>query len=854
MTRETRLSPEQLLQQVQEEEHKKSHGKLKIYLGAAPGVGKTYRMLSDANADRTKGIDVVIGVVESHGRKEIESMLKDFEILPKQTVDYRGKELKEFDLDLALRRNPSLILIDEMAHTNAPNLRHPKRWQDIKELLDRKIDVYTTLNIQHIESLKDDIAQIIQAPIKETVPDSIIDMADTIELIDIPPEELQQRLREGKVYIPQQTDIAIGNFFRKGNLIALRELALRITAKFVGAQVYLYRQGRKITRIWPTKDRILVCVGPGIESPKLIRAARRLAANLKSEWMAVYVDSPKVNSPEQKRNDAIRNLIFAQQLGAETRILSGLDIVKTVMNFAREQNITLIMIWKHIRFHLRDLFFKNLVDEIVRHSGEINIYIMTGELDETQAKPYFSGNVKPSLIITWKNYFLSIAIVASVTLLNFLLFSKFDSNIVLTIYLLGVSLIGMLGQKGPALLGVLLSVLLYRFLFISPAYSLDILNIESIIMFIMMLMVSLVICHLSIIIYRLGIIARHAEHRSSALYRLSRELARTRGKNKLLDVGTHYLAKMFNSTVIALMPENNHLEISSKTKSKEVLNENEMNIAQWAYDVGQMAGFGTDTLPLSDALYIPLRGAQTVLGVLKIKPKNPELLIEPEQIRLLETCTNQIALALEVDRVQEQSAKLTLQEEIDRVRNALLQSISHDLLQIAYLETDTIRLDKKFCSINDLILHVLKKSKKKLDARPITIDIPEDLPNILIDKKLIEDVFINLIDNAIKYTPLLSPIEISAVLVRDKDSILVSVMDHGPGIVQEEVDKLFEKYYRGILTAERGLGLGLSICQKIIETHGGTIWAENRKQGGAAFYFTLGPIQKRLSETIVTND
>jgi two-component system sensor histidine kinase KdpD len=403
-----RQSPETFLQRAEEEENRQNKGKLKIYLGAAPGVGKTYTMLKDALAERDKGLDVVVGVVESHGRSEIDKMLQNLEALPRKSITYRDKTFTEFDLDAALNRDPGLLLVDEMAHTNAPGTRHEKRWQDIKELLDRGIDVYTTLNVQHIESLNDDVAQIIQIPIKETVPDSMLEMADTIELVDLPPETLLKRLKEGKVYFPEQAQIAAENFFRKGNLIALRELALRITAELVSTQVLLYRQGKGITHIWPIKDKILVCVGPGPESLKLIRGAKRLAVSLQAEWLAVYIDTAKGQSANETRNKAIQNLRFAEQLGADQiHILTGFDIVKEILNFAKEQNITQIMIWKRIRTRWRDVFFRNLADEIVRNSGEIDVYIMTGEREpETPLK----NTLPKKKNIPWKNYVFSILI------------------------------------------------------------------------------------------------------------------------------------------------------------------------------------------------------------------------------------------------------------------------------------------------------------------------------------------------------------------------------------------------------------------------------------------------------------
>ncbi len=381
---EERPNPDRLLKRVKEEEYQQKGGKFKIYLGAAPGVGKTYMMLHDALAQRERGVDVVVGIAESHGREEIESLLKNFEVLPRQIIEYKGQKLSEFDLDAALKRNPQLILVDEMAHTNAPTSRHKKRWQDIKELIDREINVYTTLNVQHIESLSDDVSQIIHAPVTETIPDSMLERADIIELVDLPPEDLLKRLQEGKVYFPQRAELAQKHFFRKGNLTALRELALRTTAQRVGTQVLLYRQGEGIHYIWPTKEKILVCVGPGPESINLIRAACRAANNAKADWMAVYVDTARIPYTEEERNHAIQHLRLAEQLGARTRILTGYDIVNEILNFSHEENVTLIMIWKHIRPRWRNLFRRNLSDEIVRHSGEIDVYIMTGNIEKSK--------------------------------------------------------------------------------------------------------------------------------------------------------------------------------------------------------------------------------------------------------------------------------------------------------------------------------------------------------------------------------------------------------------------------------------------------------------------------------------
>lgn len=878
--KEKRPDPEKFLQQAQEEERQQQRGKLKIYLGASPGVGKTYSMLQDAIAQREQGLDVVMGIVETHGRKETEVLVNKLECLPRLRVPYRDRELLEFDLDAALKRHPGLILMDEMAHTNPEGLRHAKRWQDIKELLDRNIDVYTTMNVQHIESLNDVISQIVHAPIKETVPDSMIEMADTIELVDLPPEDLLKRLREGKVYMPMQANIAAENFFRKGNLTALRELALRVTAERVGSQVLLYRQGLGIKHIWPTREKLLVCVGPGAESVKLIRVIRRLASNLQAHWIAVFVDVPRVKLSDESRNSALQNLQLAEQLGAETRVLTGFDIAKEIMTFARDQNVTQIVIGKKNRSRWREFFFRSLADEIVRASAEIDVHIVTGGTESYRPpKAKVENQVFP-----WKIYGFALAITAIVTTINVWLFPLAHASSIIMIYLLGVTLVALFGRVGPSMVASFLSVLAYDYFFIPPYYSLTNVSFRYLFTLAAMLVVSQVISHLTILSRRRAEIACFVENQTAALHMLSRQLAGTRGVDKLLNTGAEYIASLFSSDVQVLMPENGQLVLHNKYQTDEALNPKEQSVAQWVYDLGQPAGFGTDTLPFSKSLYVPLVTSHGTLGVVKIKPRNQKI-FTTEQRHLLEACTHQIALSLEVDRLQEQTRESEFQVETDRVRNALLQSVSHDLraplasimasantqvemayelstadiikigqeiysesedlnrlinnlLQITYLEAESVKLEKEMHSLGDVIKNLLPLVNNKLRNRQIILNIPEELPEIPFDQSLIEEVLLNLIDNAIKFTPADTPVEIS--VSKQTDHLLVLIDDSGPGIVPDEVKKLFEKFYRGrLLTSERGLGLGLAICHSVIKVHGGEIWAENRVGGGASFRFTL---------------
>lgn len=870
-----RLDPEQLLQRAQKEERQKTRGKLKIYLGAAPGVGKTYEMLHDALDKRAKGLDVVVGIAESHGREEINQLLKNFEILPRQTVSYRDKPCLEFDLDAALQRHPGLILVDEMAHTNIPGLRHTKRWQDIKELLERGIDVYTTLNVQHIESLKDNIAKIIQAPIIETVPDSMLEMANTIELVDLPYEELLKRLQEGKVYIPQQAELAREHFFRKGNLIALRELALRATAERVGTDVLWYRQDEGIKQIWPIKDKILVCVGPKPEALKLIRAAKRIANSLQAEWIAIYIDTPQLQSRVRERNKAIQNLRLAELLGAETHVLTGFDRVKEILNFAREQNATQIMISKHVKRRLRDFFDRNLADEIVRYSSDIDVYIINTEVTKT---PYVEKEEPPS--IPWNVYAITLGIVILTTLINGLLYPYFSISNLVMIYLLGVTIVALFGQVGPSILASVLSVAAYDYFFIPPSYSFAITDIQYVLTLLVMLLVSQIISHLTILIRRQTESNHATQHQMTALYMFTRKLTHIRGTEKIVILGVRYISSVFNCDVMVLLPKLDRLEIQSIHKSKQHLDIKEQSIAQWVYEMGQPAGFGTDTLSFSNALYLPLLGTSGPIGVLRIQSRSQQLLT-PEQRDLLESCISQTALALEVERLNEKTRQKELEVEADRARTSLLESIFYDLcfplklvintlsqikandgelvekigenidyeieklnrlnnnlFLIIQLESQNIKLQKSFFSMKHIINTAIEISSKTFEKRPMKVDIPADLPEVMLDEKLIYEVLIHLLDNAIKFSPSQTPIHILVHLEFKK--IVVSVEDLGIGILPHEKNKLFKKFYRGNQIIEvHGLGLGLAICQKIIEAHKGTIWVENIKNKGAAFRFSL---------------
>jgi len=641
-----RLTPEEYLKKAEEEEKKEKKGKLKIYLGAAPGVGKTHRMLVDAEEKKQQGIDVVTGVIESHGRVEIETLLKNFEHLPFKAVSYRGLSLQEFDLDGAIKRSPGLLLLDELAHTNVPGSRHNKRWQDVKELLEAGINVYTTLNVQHIESQSDIVAQIIQIPIKETVPDLLLELANTITVVDIPDDELLKRLEEGKIYFPDRAAVAKENYFRKGNLIALRELTLRLAASLVETQVLLYRHGEGIKTIWPIDNKLLVCVGKGEEGSKLIHTASRIANTLHADWIALHVDSANLKLSSAEHNLIIDRLQTAEQLGAEVRILPGYDIVKTILSFAREKNITQIIIGKKIRSRLRAFFYRSLSDEIVRHSGEIDIHVITGPFEPEEVPSRFSRIDKK---IPWNTYLAAVLILLFITGINFLLSNYLYSYNLIMIYLVGVTAISLFGQRGPAIFSCIASVLTYHFFFVSPHFSFAITEFQSLVTLIVMLLVSLLISNLVYLIKRQAEIASYSEKRMFALNQLNMYLARIRGIDKIFEVSARYMGDTFNSHVAALYFENSRLLIKAKYGSVGRLSYKDQSIAEWVLKNGQIAGLGTGTLSDTDAVYIPLSDGQKIFGVLRLRPNETKRYFSPEEIHLLESCAHGIALAIKIE-------------------------------------------------------------------------------------------------------------------------------------------------------------------------------------------------------------
>ncbi|MDE2490338.1 MAG: sensor histidine kinase KdpD [Elusimicrobia bacterium] len=867
-----RLKPESYLDEARRQE--RAEGRLKVFLGAAPGVGKTYTMLEAAAARKREGVDVVVGLAETHGRAETRALLEGLEVLPRRAAVHRGVTLDELDLDAALARAPALILVDELAHTNAPGSRHAKRWQDVSELLRRGIDVYTTLNIQHVETLNDAVARITGVTVRETVPDSLLERAD-VELVDLPPEELLERLKQGKVYVPETAARALEGFFKLSNLTALRELALRLTAEGVGARVESQRLAQAPEAIWPTAERLLVGVGPSPSSAKLVRATRRMAANLKAHWLAVFVDAPSL-APAQ-RAAALENLRLAGRLGAETLTITARSVVEGMLDLARQRNVTRLVIGKQTRPRWRELLSGSAtVDELIRRSGDTDVYVTTGDVEGSAPAPGSAPARSPAPLA---EHAVALGVVAAATALCDAMRPHFALTNLVMVYLLGVAYVASRGHRGPAVLASVASVLAFDWCFVPPEGTFAVSDTQYAVTFAIMLAVAILVSHLAVRSRAQAEAARLSEMRTAAMHALSARLATTRGVEPLLRASVTLLAEVFDSDVVALLPdEDGRLAARAWSGAERPLDEKERSVAQWVYDLGQSAGLGTQTLPVVEALYAPLLGAEGPVGALRVQPRARERLTAPDQMLLLESFAHQIALALGVDRLQESARRAELRAETERLRSSLLSSVSHDLrtplaailgsatsllrgaaapereqlenirdeaerlsrlvhnlLETTRLESGAVSLRKEPVPVEEPLGAALERLDKALAGRTVSTRLPEDLPLVPLDAVLVEQVFVNLLDNAARHTPPGSPIDVSARA--DGGAVVLEVADRGPGLPPEDLVRVFDKFYRGRPGA--GAGLGLAICKAVVEAHGGAIVAENREGGGAVFRFSL---------------
>ncbi|MFN7964926.1 MAG: sensor histidine kinase KdpD [Acidobacteriota bacterium] len=885
---ERRPSPEEMLARADEAARAATRGRLKIFFGAAPGVGKTYAMLQDARARQAEGRDVVLGWVESHGRSETEVLTQGLEQLPPRQVEYRGVALREFDLDAALIRRPSLLVLDELAHTNAEGSRHARRWQDVEELLDAGIDVYTSLNVQHVESLNDVVAQITGVVVRETVPDSLLDEADQIELIDLPSEELLQRLAEGKVYIPQQAERAVRGFFRKGNLIALRELSLRRTAERVDAQATRYKRDAGIAQPWAIRERILAAIGPAPQSANLIRAACRMATRLQAPWIVLLVESTRYdNLPKRDHESVARHLALAERLGAEIAVVRGESVGEEILALARARNVTRILVGKPTHSRWRDRLRGSLIDTLVRGSGTIDVLVTRGDEDQQPGgSPVSAVWQSGALRASSREYLIAAAVVLATTGFNLLLAPYVELADETMIYLLSVVGVASRLSRGPSLFAAAGSVAALDFFFVPPRLTFVVQDFRHVLTFAIMLVVGVIVSTLTLRIRDQAASARERERRTAGLYALSRDLGARRTSAEIADVAARHAESLLGTDCVVLCA-GNHGELTAHAGAArhDMESEHELAVARWVLEHGRPAGFETGTLPGTRFTYLPITGAERVLGVFAFALGHRPEQVTPSQRQLAETIVAQTALALGRAWLSNEAEEARLAAETEGVRNALLSAVSHDLrtplatihgasgvlldvdaplreegrrelletihleaqrlgrlvndlLELSRLESNPLQIAKQWYPIEELVRSGVSRLERLLRDRPLTIRLPETVLTAPVEPILIEQVVVNLLDNALKYTPDGTPLEIEAR--RIDDQIEISVLDRGPGIPGHDAERIFEKFYRGGADLNvRGTGLGLALCQAVAKAHGGTIWAENREGGGAAFRMRL---------------
>lgn len=894
--RAQRPDPDLLLAKVQRQEAQSQRGKLRIYFGSSAGVGKTYAMLAAARKLKEDGRDVVVGVVETHGRSATAAQLEGLEVLPRTVIAYRGKELSEFDIDAALERRPMLILMDELAHSNVQGSRHPKRWQDVEELLDAGVDVFSTLNVQHLESLNDVVQGITQVRVWETVPDTVFDAADEVVLVDIPADELLARLKAGNVYMEEQAEHAAQNFFRRGNLMALRELALRRTADRVEGDVKAYRVDRAIGSVWKTASALLTCVGPDSGAERVVRAAARLATQLNADWHAIYVETPALQRlPSERRERILATLSLAQELGATTAVIANPHVAESVVAYARNHNFSKLVIgrdpgrglwpWQRSSGQKLALLAPDIdLIEIGRAEGAAQ----DGTSKNTAAFPG-GAMAEPNdrrKAKTLRYLWAAIACVA-VTAGSMPLAAHFDRSNIVAIFIMMVVLVGVRFGRGPAALSAVLNVAAFDFFFVPPRFSFAVSDVQYLLTFVIMLAVGLIAGQLTAGLRFQARVASHREERAGSLFEIARDLSGAVKIDQVINISRESIERTFRASAALLLPDN-HAQLAvappSTTSAAEKPLVIEIGIAQWAFDRGQPAGFTTDTLPGSEVLYIPLRAPSRARGVLAVKANNRRLLRIPEQRQLLDTFAALIAIALERVHYVGLAQEALVSMESERLRNSLLAAISHDLrtpltvlvglaeslsltkpelsaiqretaesiieeghrmsalvsnlLDMARIESGGVRLNPEWQSLEEIVGTALDASRSILKQHHVEVRLPRDLPLVRFDALLIERVLVNLLENAAKYTPLGSTVIVSAEVVADY--LTISVADNGAGLPAGREDAVFEKFVRGHReSATPGVGLGLAICRAIVESHGGKITGINRPGGGAVFSFTL---------------
>jgi two-component system sensor histidine kinase KdpD len=878
---EQRPSPDALLEAARRESD--NAGRLKIFVGAAPGVGKTYEMLQSAHARRKAGVDVVVGVVETHGRAETEALLHGLEVIPRKKLEYKDQILEEMDLDALIARRPKIALVDELAHTNAPGSRHPKRYLDVEELLSHGIDVYTAVNIQHIESLNDVVAQITHVRVRETVPDKVFDLADAIELIDLTPDDLIQRLKEGKVYIPKQAERALEHYFSPGNLTALRELALRRTAERVDEQLLTHMQANAIAGPWAAGERILVCLSEDPRAAGLVRYTKRLADRLHAQWTAISIETRRsLQLTDEQRDRLADTMRLAEALGGEALTIPGVGrrIADDVIHFAHANNVTQIIIGKSYRSWWFELTRGSVVHDLVRRSGNISVHVIAGDEEKVaKAAVQTAARQEPFNARPYLMALLFVAIgLAAATLIQPLFGGIENVDLVFLTAVVGVA-----ARFGlwPSLLASVAASLCYNFFFLPPVYTFTITDPTNVAAFFFFMLIALLVSNVAARVRSQADTAIGRVRTTESLYAFSRKLAGTATLDDVLWATAYQTALMLKVRVVLLLPEEGVLTVKSGYPPEDELDKADLAAANWAWSNDRPAGRGSDTLPGAKRLFLPMRTGRGAIGVIGIDNDRTGPLLTPDQRRLLDALVDQGALAIERVLLVEDMDRVKRTVESDRLRGALLTSISHDLktplasvlgaastmrdlagalsdtekrdllatvideserlnrfianlLDMTKLESGAIVPNTALHDLGEIVGSALRRAAKILTAHKVELVLAADLPMLQLDAVLFEQVLFNLLDNAAKYSPAETTISIKSQ--RERDQVVLQIADEGSGIPPDEVESVFDKFYR-VQKGDHvrpGTGLGLAISRGFVEAMHGTISAANRSDRSGA--------------------
>lgn len=890
LEKDHRPSPDALLDAAREG----TRGRLKVFLGAAPGVGKTYEMLSAARGRVSEGVDVVVGIVETHGRRDTEAMLEGLDVIPRRTIEYKGRALDDMDLDGILRRRPQLVLVDEFAHTNAPDSRHPKRFLDVEELLAAGIDVYTTLNVQHLESLNDVVAQITHVRVHETVPDSVLDRADEIEIVDITPADLIQRLRDGKVYVPDTAGRALENYFSVGNLTALRELALRRTAQRVDDQLLTHMQAHAISGPWAAGERILVSIGATGDAAALVRYGRRMAERLRAPWAVVNVETVAAGRLGQAARDRIADALRqAERLGAEALVLPGRTISEELLRYAAAKNVIHIVIGRTRRSRWTELLQGSVTSALIRGAGHISVHVIASR-DQQRPPLRDDRSERGAAGLGLRPVLATLTLVTVATGFGAVLRQFLDVHNVALVFLMSVLAAAVSFGLWPALLASVLSILAFNFFFLTPLYTFSIADPESVVALAFFFIVALIASNLTARVRSQAVVARQRAKTTEDLYLFSRKLAGVGTLDDVLWAAAFQIASMLQVRVILLLPENGLIQVRAGYPPDDTVEDADVAAAKWAFENNRPAGRGADTLPGARRLFLPMWTGRGPIGAVGLDSDKDGALLTPEGRRLLDSLIDQTALAIERVHLVDDLDRARLVSETDRLRSALLTSISHDLrtplasilgaagtlsdyatllddaakrdltltiqeeaerlnrfianlLDMTRLESGAVRPNAGLHDLSDVVGAVLKRAKRILEGHTVEIDLAPDLPMLSLDPVLFEQVLFNLLDNAAKYAPPSTAVRLQSR--QDKDTVALQILDRGPGLAPEDLERVFDKFTRAEKgdRVRAGTGLGLAICRGFVEAMNGTVTAGNRSDGHGAVFTIRLPIPNPAS-------